>query len=342
MFNNDCLFSSLLFVDLQGIIQCLQLDKTAKLLASNQHLWNLLSRRDYEECADKINIESSRNKYEIIHCLTKLKNSSNIWAYKTDIVRMYSQTKLHDPIFLNYPTTKYIGYMENLTELVIDGINIQIVPQEWCNLKKLKVLSVTLAPNATIPKGIFDLHNLNVLKLTNLAYSETINDVYKLTELTNLKLTNCDLNIFPDIFNCLKLEKIKFNNNNISIVPDKIGNLVNLKSLNISSNAISSIPTSIGSLTNLQRLDLSNNTLCDLPASMSNLINLEMLNLNNNKLTSLSINFDMLINLVELYLYNNQLTSLPDSENILKLGRSSLRGNPYKYIPERLKIKYGM
>jgi Leucine-rich repeat (LRR) protein len=49
------------------------------------------------------------------------------------------------------------------------------------------------------------------------------------------------------------------NKNNISIIPNEIGNLTNLEKIELYDNKIEFIPSEIGNLTNLQELHLSYN-----------------------------------------------------------------------------------
>ena len=83
--------------------------------------------------------------------------------------------------------------------------------------------------------------------------------------------------------------------------------------LSLQSNQLTSIPESIGELNNLEYLYLSFNQLTSLPESIGDLSNLEYLYLSQNQLTSLPENIGNLSSLNELYLFYNQLTSLPES-----------------------------
>ena len=81
------------------------------------------------------------------------------------------------------------------------------------------------------------------------------------------------------------LKYLYLRNNNLSNLPESIGNLTNLEYLDLRNNNLSNLPESIGNLTNLNTLDLDNNNLSDLSESIGNLTNLEKLYLQHNNLS---------------------------------------------------------
>ena len=87
--------------------------------------------------------------------------------------------------------------------------------------------------------------------------------------------------------------------------------LFNSQQLNLRYNQVTTIPQEIGNLNNLQELNLSNNQLTTIPQEIGNLINLRYIHLYNNQLTSIPQEIGNLINLQLLYLHNNQLTTIP-------------------------------
>jgi len=89
--------------------------------------------------------------------------------------------------------------------------------------------------------------------------------------------------------------------------------LTSLQGLNLESNQLTSLPDAIGNLANLEWLHLDGNQLTSLPDAIGNLANLKLLYLQNNQLTSLPDAIGNLTNLKWLHLQNNQLTSLPDA-----------------------------
>lgn len=77
--------------------------------------------------------------------------------------------------------------------------------------------------------------------------------------------------------------------NNLSYIPESIGNLTNLKELVIPDNQLTSLPESIGNLTNLQGLYVPLNKLISIPYTIENLTNLKEFYVFNNQLNKESI-----------------------------------------------------
>jgi hypothetical protein len=92
-----------------------------------------------------------------------------------------------------------------------------------------------------------------------------------------------------------------------------ISELTNLKFLSISNNELTSLPDSIGNLINLTHLSIDNNNLTSLPDSIGNLINLEMLSIYNNNLTNLPKNIKNLTKLILVYADINQRMTICES-----------------------------
>jgi leucine-rich repeat protein SHOC2 len=77
--------------------------------------------------------------------------------------------------------------------------------------------------------------------------------------------------------------------NKITNLPNKIGELIKLQVLIAHNNEITNLPESIGDLGNLMLLRLHNNKLSSLPHSLTGLINLRELSLSGNPLNDLTI-----------------------------------------------------
>ena len=104
--------------------------------------------------------------------------------------------------------------------------------------------------------------------------------------------------------------------------------LFGLTVLSLWHNNLTSLPESIGNLTGLTALGLSRNNLTSLPESIGNLTGLTALGLWHNNLTGLPESIGKLTGLTSLWLSDNNLTCLPESiGNLTALDFVGLEGN---------------
>jgi hypothetical protein len=147
-----------------------------------------------------------------------------------------------------------------------------------------------------------------------------------------------DLTALPEsIGNLTNLKTLNLEENGLRELPESIGNLTNLETLDLYMNELSALPKSIGNLTNLETLNLYGNYLSALPESIGNLTNLKTLNLEGNGLRELPKSIGNLTNLETLDLYANELTELPESiGNLMKSKMKSIDVgyNKLIYIPK--------
>jgi Leucine-rich repeat (LRR) protein len=103
--------------------------------------------------------------------------------------------------------------------------------------------------------------------------------------LTNKKIVSlAGIYLLPEqTLSTLKI--LYLDNNQITAIPDAIGNLTNLQKLSLRDNKITTIPDAIGRLTNLQFLYLDNNQITEIPDAIDSLTELLKLDLSNNQLT---------------------------------------------------------
>lgn len=94
--------------------------------------------------------------------------------------------------------------------------------------------------------------------------------------------------------------------NQLSSLPDSIGQLTSLSQLWCSYNQLSSLPDSIGQLISLSRFDCSNNELSSLPDSIGQLKSLSLFNCRNNRLRALPDSIGQLKSLSVFSCDNNQ------------------------------------
>ena len=109
------------------------------------------------------------------------------------------------------------------------------------------------------------------------------------------------------------IKTLNVRGNELTELPESIGNLGGLTRLFVSNNQLTALPESIGSLRGLTRLFVSHNQLTGLPESIGNLVGLENVFVGNNQLTTLPESMGNLVGLKVLYTYQNHLTMLPKS-----------------------------
>lgn len=152
---------------------------------------------------------------------------------------------------------------------------------------------------------------------------------------TSVNLSANNLTILPEkIGNLINTDDFNINDNNLIKLPSSIGNMTKLKFFKAKNNKINELSNEIGNLTNLEELNLQGNKLKELPKVFTKLSRLEKLNLSNNPLESLPENIGRLRNLEEFNLDNTLLTSLPESiSEIKKLNVLYIRNTKLLSLP---------
>ena len=102
-------------------------------------------------------------------------------------------------------------------------------------------------------------------------------------------------------------------NQQLTVLPENIGNLTSLASVYMEWNYITVLPESFSALTNLFNLVISNNLLTTLPEDFGNLTNLFFLDLGYNQISSIPESIGDLPNIMYFWIFNNQLSQLPES-----------------------------
>lgn len=154
-----------------------------------------------------------------------------------------------------------------------------------------------------------------------------------------LNLDDLGLEIIPEAIKGFhSLEYLSICLNNLTEVPDFLGEFSNLKELYLTNNNLTYITERIGSLTALIRLDLDINKISKLPDRIGNLINLTYLDISSNDLTYLPESLGGLKSLQELLFDSNQLKSLPESLSDLdNLNTISGSSNKITSLPRHWK-----
>ncbi|KAM4708822.1 erbin isoform 1-T1 [Discoglossus pictus] len=145
------------------------------------------------------------------------------------------------------------------------------------------------------------------------------------------------------LFNCQSLHKLSLPDNDLTVLPASIANLVNLRELDVSKNGIQEFPENIKNCKVLNIVEASVNPISKLPDGFSQLLNLTQLYLNDAFLDFLPANFGRLTKLQILELRENQLKMLPKTMNRLtQLERLDLGSNEFTEVPEVLEQLSGL
>ncbi|XP_078384326.1 uncharacterized protein LOC144666799 [Oculina patagonica] len=220
----------------------------------------------------------------------------------------------------------------------MENINIGISAEElrkliYINDKGERVLDLSFRNLSKVPEAATELTHVQELDLKHNKLTKLPTSINKV-----LWLNNNQLSELPEtIGQLVNLTVLDVENNQLSELPETIGQLINLTELWLNNNQLSELPETIGQLINLTALWLDNNQLSELPETIGQLINLTELRLDNNQLSELPETIGQLINLTELRLENNQLSELPETiGQLINLTELWLNNNQLSELPETI------
>jgi Leucine-rich repeat (LRR) protein len=162
--------------------------------------------------------------------------------------------------------------------------------------------------------------------------------IRKLTAMEELNLTGNQLTTLPEaIGELVALKWLNLDGNQLTTLPEDIGELVALELLSLTGNQLTTLPEAIWKLTAMEGLYLIGNQLTILPEAIGELVALKRLYLNGNQLTTLPEAMGNLTNLQMLYLMNNKLTALPEAlGSLTNLQELYLMDNQLTALPEAM------
>ncbi|KAJ8401855.1 hypothetical protein AAFF_G00374360 [Aldrovandia affinis] len=145
------------------------------------------------------------------------------------------------------------------------------------------------------------------------------------------------------LFNCQLLHRLSLPDNDLTVLPAAISNLINLRELDVSKNSIQEFPENIKNCKVLTIVEASVNPISKLPEGFTQLLSLTQLYLNDAFLEFLPANFGRLTKLQILELRENQLKMLPKSmHKLTQLERLDLGSNEFTEVPEVLEQLTGI
>ncbi|XP_030625880.1 erbin isoform X2 [Chanos chanos] len=145
------------------------------------------------------------------------------------------------------------------------------------------------------------------------------------------------------LFNCQLLHRLSLPDNDLTVLPPAIANLINLRELDVSKNSIQEFPENIKNCKVLAIVEASVNPISKLPEGFTQLLSLTQLYLNDAFLEFLPASFGRLTKLQILELRENQLKMLPKSmHKLTQLERLDLGSNEFTEVPEVLEQLTGI
>ena len=224
------------------------------------------------------------------------------------------------------------------TRLVIQGMELSVVPESISNLTHLRRLDLRDNKLVSLPKSLAGLSQLRELILTRNRFVQLPRIINRFDQLVTLSVMNNRLAELPEWIGCFtKLKYLHLSMNLLTEVPDSIGSLKDVQHLCLYDNQLKRIPDSIGEMTNLRHLRLFRNQLHALPESIGNLNRLERIELRLNVLKKLPKSLANLNQLKELDLSDNRLAELPEFlKDMSSLKALYLHGNLELGLPEEV------
>jgi Leucine-rich repeat (LRR) protein len=211
-------------------------------------------------------------------------------------------------------TTEVLDALNPETELYISNSDIILIAER--HRKLIAGLQIIPDEKTSIPDRILELKQLKYFDISGREskqnyFDEIPLELFDLKNLEFLKMKYCNLEHFPDDVGRLqKLQVLNLDYNKLSELPENLAKLERLKKLFLGYNELSALPNSYGELENLQQLYITGNKFADIPEAVSKMKNLRVFAAGRNQIQ----NVDELKHLNKLeivYLWENPVTDLP-------------------------------
>ncbi|RHY31494.1 hypothetical protein DYB32_003452, partial [Aphanomyces invadans] len=202
---------------------------------------------------------------------------------------------------------------DHLTILDIRDNKLAVLPDDICQLHRLKTLDVSNNDLSDLPPALTSIRCLNRFSKVPLDFWRRDPMVEKLQV---LDLSKNGLALVPfDVATCVNLHTLVIDDNVLESVPESIRQLAHLHTLRLRKNNLveSTVDPILGPGTplsfRLKELDLRNNSLRCVPSGIANLSALQTLLLSFNQISTLdNVDWSRLVNLFQLSVADNKVT----------------------------------
>ncbi|XP_065197355.1 leucine-rich repeat-containing protein 40-like [Sycon ciliatum] len=177
-------------------------------------------------------------------------------------------------------------------------------------------------------------NDLTKLFLSSNKLKEISEDISMLGALTILDAHDNQLTSLPNALGDLeRLSRLTLSDNRLSKLPAAVCRLAKMQFLAIDSNQLTELPLEINLMQSLTVLKLQKNKLERLPDGVCQLRQLQSLTVNNNSLTELPAGLGLMTSLKELIAHSNRITTVPNLEGCASLARLELHRNRLQTLP---------
>jgi internalin A len=229
--------------------------------------------------------------------IAKLQNLTELWlgsndltSLPEDIAQLQNMTKLDLSKNKITKLPDSLAKLQKLTRLNLQSNRLTSLPESITALHNLTTLILKDNPLTSLPESIGDLRHLEVLDLSVNAAPSVKSSTNKpqspyLKTRTAILVKRENENAAPSVKSSItepessylkmrtevlaKKESKEFRENQLTKLPESIGDLKNLVFLNLSNNKFTSLPKSIAKLENLTELNLTANPLATPPPEVA-------------------------------------------------------------------------
>jgi len=231
-----------------------------------------------------------------------------------------------------------LDFLQNHTQLKflkLSNIGWETLPAWIGNFTELENLEISSDPIQALPKELEKLTQLQNVRINRTKIS-SINELQNNIEMTRLNVKQNELTSLPEtIGNLTALTDIYASQNKLTTIPASIGNLKQVNKLFLSRNNLTSLPEEIGELTEITVLTIDYNQLKKLPNSIGNFKKMKNLDIQHNKLSNLPTSIKGMIAVDYLILNNNEFKTLPSViTKMPKLTKINFENNQITELPE--------
>ena len=232
------------------------------------------------------------------------------WAEKYYLTNEFGNNKIIDK-----------DSLENITQLDICDKNINEIPPQIGNLKKLVVVLANCNNIKELPLELFKLKSLSMLSLSNNNISEIPHEIEKVN-IFYLDISNNPIKTLPEIiYKKKRISNLLLHNTNIQNIPENICQLKNLITLTFDDKHLSTVVKYLSYFPNINSINLTHSNYDETSPLIQNL------NLKYDKKEWLNKEHKKSNGVIKIF-QESTLTSEDDMEGMVEYGLSVVTNEP--------------